>query len=121
MGKKMLTAVIILIALALAGNTQADALSIYDIQYTTDADGTSPQNGNIVDCAGGIVSHIRQGGRPRLVIQDPNYPDGWGAIQIKGWTSDAFNNIAVGDWISLTNVMVEENKGTTIHFTIPAK
>ena len=113
MRKKMLTAAIIVIALASAGYAQADALSIYDIQYTTDADGISSQNGNIVDCMGGIVIHIREGGRPRLVIQDPNYPDGWGAIQIKGWTSDAFNNITIGDWISLTNVMVEENQGTT--------
>lgn len=113
MRKKMLTATIILIALASAGNAQADALSIYDIQYTTEADGISPQNGNIVDCIGGIVIHIRPSSRPRLVIQDPNYPDGWGAIQIKGWKSDAFKNITIGDWISLTNVMVEENKGTT--------
>jgi hypothetical protein len=113
MGKKMLTAVIILIVFTMAGYAQADALSIYDIQYITDADGTSPQNGNIIDCTGGIVTHIRPGGRPRLVIQDPNKSDGWSAIQIKGWTSDAFNNITIGDWISLTNVMVEENKGTT--------
>ena len=113
MRKKMLTATIILIALASAGNAQADALSIYDIQYTTEDDGISPQNGNIVDCIGGIVIHIRPSSRPRLVIQDPNYPDGWGAIQIKGWKSDAFKNITIGDWISLTNVMVEENKGTT--------
>ena len=109
MGKKMLTAVIILTALVLVDHAQADALSIYDIQYTIEADGISPQNGNIIDCTGGIVMHIREGGRPRLAIQDPNYPDGWGAIQIKGWTSDAFNNITIGDWISLTNVMVEEN------------
>lgn len=113
MEKKMLTAAIILTALVLAGYAQADALSIYEIQYTTDADGTSPQNGNIVDCIGGTVIHIRPSSKPRLVIQDPNYPDGWGAIQVKGWTSDAFNNITIGDWISLTNVMVEENKGTT--------
>ena len=113
MEKKMLTAAIIVAALGLAGYSQAYALSIYEIQYTTDSEGTSPQNGNVVDCTGGIVIHIRPGGRPRLVMQDPNYPDGWGAIQVKGWTSDAFINIAIGDWISLTNVMVEENKGTT--------
>lgn len=113
MEKKMLTAAIIVAALGLAGYSQAYALSINEIQYTTDSEGTSPQNGNVVDCTGGIVIHIRPGGRPRLVIQDPNYSDGWGAIQVKGWTSDAFNNIAIGDWISLTNVMVEENKGTT--------
>ena len=113
MEKKMLTAAIIVAALGLAGYSQAYALSIYEIQYTTDSEGTSPQNGNVVDCTGGIVIHIRPGGRPRLVMQDPNYPDGWGAIQVKGWTSDAFINIAIGDWIYLTNVMVEENKGTT--------
>ena len=113
MEKKMFTALIILSVLVSAEYAQADILSIYEIQYTTDAEGASPQNGNIIDCTGGIVTHIRPGGRPRLVIQDPNYSDGWGAIQVKGWTSDAFNNINIGDWISLTNVMVEENVGTT--------
>jgi hypothetical protein len=113
MGKKMLTAAMIVAALGLAGYAKADALSIYEIQYTTDSEGASPQNGNIVDCSGGIVTHIRPGGRPRLVIQDPNYSEGWGAIQVKGWTSDAFDGVATGDWVSLTNVMVEENAGTT--------
>jgi hypothetical protein len=113
MEKKILTAAIILTALISAKYAQADALSIYEIQYTTAVDGASPQNGNIVDCKGGIVTHIRSGGRPRLVIQDPNYSEGWGAIQVKGWTSDTFDNINIGDWISLTNVLVEENAGTT--------
>jgi hypothetical protein len=92
---------------------QANALSIYEIQYTVDANGVSPQNGNIVDCLGGIVTFKRSGGRPRLVLQDPNNPDGWGAIQVKGWSSDAFDNVAAGDWISLTNVLVEDFQGTT--------
>jgi len=113
MKKKILATAIILILFVSTEHTQADALSIYEIQFTTDADGTSPQNGNIVDCTGGIVTHIRSGGRPRLIIQDPNYSDGWGAIQVKGWASDAFNNIVIGDWVSLTNVLVEENRGTT--------
>lgn len=111
--KKMLIATIFSTLLALVGYVQADALSIYEIQYTTDANGVSDQNGNIIECSGGIVTHIRSGGRPRLVIQDPNQSDGWGAIQVKGWTSDAFDNVAIGDWISLTNVLVEENAGTT--------
>jgi hypothetical protein len=113
MKKKILATAIILILFVSTEYTQADALSIYEIQFTTDADGTSPHNGNIVDCTGGIVTHIRSGGRPRLIIQDPNYSDGWGAIQVKGWASDAFNNIVIGDWVSLTNVLVEENRGTT--------
>jgi hypothetical protein len=93
---------------------QAAELSIYDIQYTADPNGESPQNGNIVDCTGGIVTHKSPSGRPRLVIQDPAYPDGWGAIQVKDlFGIGVFDDVNVGDWISLTNVLVEEFKGTT--------
>ena len=102
------------IALAPAGSAQADELSIYEIQYTADANGTSPQHGNIVDCLGGIVTHKPPTGRPRLIIQDPNYPDGWGAIQVKDlYSTGVFIDVNIGDWISLTNVEVEDNKGTT--------
>jgi hypothetical protein len=113
MGKKMLTAVIIITILIVVEYVQANTFSIYEIQHTTDPNGMSPQNGNIVNCTGGIVTHIRSGGRPRLIIQDPNQSNGWSAIQVKGWTSDAFDNIVIGDWVSLTNVLIEENKGTT--------
>lgn len=93
----------------------AAALSIYDIQYTTDPAGDSPQNGNVVDCLGGIVTHKYPGSKPKLTIQNPNNPDGWGAIQIKDWTTGAlFDNVAAGDWISLTNVLVEEYRGNTL-------
>jgi len=94
-------------------NTLAEPLSIYEIQCTTDANGTSEQHGIIVDCLGGIVTHKREGGRPRLVLQDPNYPDGWSAIQVKGWARDAFDDVNIGDWVSVINVLVEDNKGTT--------
>jgi hypothetical protein len=95
-------------------NALAQPLSIYEIQYTTDPNGTSPLHGNIIDCIGGIVTHIPPRGRPRLVIQDPNYPDGWGAIQVKDlYSTGVFADINVGDCVSLTNVEVEDNKGTT--------
>lgn len=106
------TAIIVAVA-GLVGLVQANALSIYEIQYTNDANGVSLQNGHVVDCLGGIVTHIRSGGRPRLILQDPNNPAGWGAIQVKGWSNDAFGNVAVGDWVALTNVRVEDYKGTT--------
>jgi len=93
--------------------SQAVGLSIYEIQYTDDPNGVSPQNGNLVDCLGGIVTHKRSGGRPRLVLQDPNHPAGWGAVQVKGWSREAFDGVAVGDRVSLTNVLVEDFKGTT--------
>ncbi|MBN1804264.1 MAG: hypothetical protein JW837_03345 [Sedimentisphaerales bacterium] len=113
MEKKMLTTVSILTVFIISGHVQANALSIYEIQYTIDPNGMSPQDGNIIDCTGGIVVHKTQGSRPRLAIQDPNDPKGWGAIQVKGWTSDVFDGIAIGDRISLNNVLVEDYKGTT--------
>jgi hypothetical protein len=94
--------------------TQAAELSIYDIQYTSEPNGESPQNGIIVDCTGGIVTHKAPTGKPRLIIQDPVYPDGWGAIQVKDlFGTEVFTDVNVGDWISLTNVLVEEYKGST--------
>lgn len=106
--------IIMITTLVPVGSAQAAELSIYDIQYTTDANGTSPQHGNVVDCLGGIVTHKPPTGRPRLIIQDPNYPDGWGAIQVKDLHSTGvFTDVNVGDWVSLTNVEVEDNKGTT--------
>ena len=93
---------------------QAAELSIYDIQYTDDPNGESPQNGSIIDCTGGIVTHKPSTGRPRLIVQNPSYPEGWGAIQAKDlFGTGFFADVNVGDWISLTNVLVEENKGTT--------
>jgi len=104
---------LIISILGLAGPVRAAALSIYEIQYTTDANGISPQHGNVVDCLGGIVIHKRGGGRPRLVLQDPNYTTGWGAIQVKAWSYGAFDDVAIGDWVSLANVEVDDYKGTT--------
>lgn len=96
------------------GSIQAVELSIFDIQYTTDPNGASPYNGMIIDCTGGIVTHKPPTGRPRLIIQDPAYPEGWGAIQVKDlFSTGIFADVNVGDWISLTNVLVEENVGTT--------
>lgn len=93
---------------------QATEFSIFDIQYTNDPNGDSPHNGSIIDCTGGIVTHKPPTGRPRLIIQDPAYVEGWGAIQVKDLLGTGiFSDVNVGDWISLTNVLVEENKGTT--------
>jgi len=114
MKSKILVMMISLLAIGFVNKANAELLSIYQIQYTADANGISPENGNIVDCLGGIVTYKKTGGRPRLVIQDPNYLDGWSAIQVKDlFSTGIFDDINVGDWISLTNVLVEENKGTT--------
>jgi len=110
----IMTIIMMTIALAPAGQTQAEELSIYEIQYTADPNGASSRHGNIVDCLGGIVTHKPPTGRPRLIIQDPNYHDGWGAIQVKDlFSTGVFIDVNIGDWVSFTNVEVEDNKGTT--------
>ncbi len=107
----MITAAI----LGLVGPVQGSALSIYEIQYTTDVNGTSPQNGNVVDCLGGIVIHKSAPPlRPKLTLYDPNYPEGWGGIMAKDlYSTGVFDDVNVGDWVSFTNVEVEDFKGTT--------
>ena len=91
----------------------ADLLAIREIQFTESPDGASAYNGQVVDCAGGVVVTKVAGSRPRLFLQDPNALDGWGGIQVKGWTSDAFVDVNMGDWVQLERVFVEEYRGTT--------
>ena len=99
---------------AAAQQAGAQALTIYQIQYTQDPLGASPQASQIVDCAGGIV--MAKYGGFKLTLQDPAYPDGWGGIQIKDWTVDLelFDGVEVGDRVSLANVFVEEYRGNTL-------
>lgn len=113
MKSRMLMVMISILTLVLIGFANAEPLSIYQIQYTPDANGISPEDGSILDCLGGIVTHKAPGKRPRLVVQDANENRGWNAIQVKGWVSDAFDSINVGDQVSFHNVLVEEYKGTT--------
>jgi hypothetical protein len=120
---KLTTAVTGLVLMALATSTAwaeatTNGLTIYQIQSTTIDGDASYYNyatyGQPVDCAGGIVTFIRGGPRPRLLLQDPAYPDGWGGIQVKDMLNvGAFNGVQVGDWVELTNVEVEEYRGTT--------
>ena len=89
--------------------------TIYEIQYTPDPDGASPLDGQLINCIGGVVVHKFERSVPRLVLQDPNHPDGWGAIQIKDRynITSYFDGIAVGDWVRVDNIKIEEYRGTT--------
>lgn len=104
-----------------------DELTIYDIQFnTSDGDASfyaSDPAGvpDLYDCPGGVVIGKFRGFKPRIILQDPSRSDGWGAIQVKDWIyhSDAqewelYDNVELGDWVSLTNVWVEESRGTTM-------
>ncbi len=114
MKRTKLMIMIIVTILGSVGLVQASALSIYEIQYTTDANGTSGQHGNLVDCVGGIVIHKSSSARTKLTLYDPANPDGWGGIMAKDrYGVGAFADVNVGDWVSFTNVEVEDFKGTT--------
>ena len=91
-----------------------EPLTIYEIQSNTvDGDATAYQ-GQVIDCTGGIVVGKFPGTRPRLVLQHPDHPEGWGGIQVKDWTvGNLYDHVEIGDWVSLTNVLVEEFVGTT--------
>ncbi|MFO7899750.1 MAG: PEP-CTERM sorting domain-containing protein [Planctomycetota bacterium] len=107
------------LAICAALCTTATALSIYDVQYVdlaVDPAGNSPYDGQVIDCDGGIVVHKFPGWKPKLTLQDPSHPDGWGGIAIKDWTAgkDLFNAVAVGDRVSFTGVTVEEYRGNTL-------
>lgn len=115
MGRTILTIFIATIIIpGLVQNSRADELTIFDIQYTEDINGISPQNGNVIDCTGGVVIFKPPSGRPRLIIQDPNNPEGWGTIQVKDlYYAGVFEDVNVGDRVSFTNVLVEEYRGNT--------
>ena len=94
------------------------AYSISEIQYTTSPTGESPlddpNSDVVIDCFGGVVTMKFEGSRPRVVLQDPNDATGWGGIQVKDWTGTLFGNVNVGDWVSVSNVLLQEYRGTTM-------
>lgn len=95
------------------GVAQASTLTIHDIQSNTSDGDASIYNGQIHDVTGGIVTHIWQGWKPRAYLQDPAYPQ-WGGIIVKDFEGGAFaNNVNVGDWVSLNDILIEEYRGTT--------
>jgi len=118
---KLLPLIIILILTGIFSPPPALAdpnqLTIYEIQYTTDPSGGSSYAGQVVNCRGGIVTQKFPGYRPKITLQDPNYPLGWGGIMVKDWLYPAFamfNAVQIGDWVSFQNVYVEEFRGNTM-------
>lgn len=110
---KLVRAAVVLALLA-GGAAMAQPLTIYEIQSNTSDGDASVYHLQVVDCVGGVVIANLYRTVPRLVLQDPNYPDGWAGIQVKDrYNTGAFDEVEVGDWVSLTNVEVEEFRGTT--------
>ena len=115
MEKKRRKALVMVLLLMLASASLAvvdPVLSIYDVQYTTDASGDSPYFGQRVNCAGGIVVNKWIGGQTKLPLYDPANSTGWGGIIAKTG-ADTFDAINVGDWVSFDDVLVDERSGNT--------
>jgi len=110
MKKMVLIVTIIVSMLALA--VEASPISIYDVQYTTDASGISPYVNQTVDCTGGIVINKWVGGSTKLTLCDPANPTAWGGIIAKALSGE-FDSVQVGDWVSFTGILVEEKSGNT--------
>ncbi len=93
---------------------RADTLSIYEIQSnTSDGDASTYDDGQIHDVLGGIVTHKWAGWQDRVYLQHPDYTDGWGGIVVKDWDGAVVNGVEIGDWVSFSNVRIQEYRGTT--------
>lgn len=80
----------------------ANIVSIYDIQYTTDVSGDSPENGNIVTTYGIVTGVIGFGAdADRFFIQDGD--GAWNGIYVyeNGYT------VALGDSVEVTGTVTE--------------
>ena len=60
------------------------ALTIHEIQSNTSDGDASVYDLQIVDCVGGVCCVRYEGTYPRLILQDPNSPDGWGRDRGQG-------------------------------------
>lgn len=114
---------VILLAIPLIVKGQVPTATIYDIQFTTSPDGAIDPNwvGKVINCTGGIVTALSNSTRPRIIIQDPNFPDAWGGIQAKDINYEGyFDGIQIGDNVRLYNVIAEDYRGTTFLELYPA-
>ncbi len=81
-------------------STTVPFVSVHDIQYTTDASGDSPYNGQTVK-TGGLVTAIEESGR--FFIQSG--PGAWDGI----FVYDTDQSVAVGDSVTFTANVSEYN------------
>jgi hypothetical protein len=119
MVKKMFIMIIVVTMSSLTASGAIPTLSIYQIQHTTNSDGTSNYDTQKINCEGGIVIHKWGDGRQRIVLYDPNNASEWGGIVAKGPNGQyPFNSVNLGDWVALGSVTVydwaNKSRGTTI-------
>ncbi len=98
--------------------SMAIEVTIYNLQYVSDLNDTnSPYNLQLVDCTGGIVtskSRKSVSSPWRITVQDVNEPNEWGGIHVKDLDgTGVLDTVSVGDEVYLSNMFVEEFRGTT--------
>lgn len=107
-------AVLALAWLLLPGRSAA--LTIDDVQQTDAAhDWESPYLGQTVEVTGGIVTYAAMPpGKAfaRVVVQDPSFAE-WAGVEIKILDGTPPSAFPVGSRVDLSNVCVDENRGTT--------
>ncbi|MGC9512826.1 MAG: T9SS type A sorting domain-containing protein [Fidelibacterota bacterium] len=104
--KKLLTVVLIAV---LAIPAFAQITPIRDIQYTTEASGDSPMNGQTVTISGIVTAEPYAYGNSYFFVQDDNAP--WSGIFVYDSAPDDIL-IAEGDSVTLTGT-IEEKYGMT--------
>ncbi|MCP4590705.1 MAG: PEP-CTERM sorting domain-containing protein [bacterium] len=112
--KHWLGMVLVVVALCgWGGAVHADNLSIHDVQFNTSDGDASVYDGQIHNVTGGIVTHVWRGFNDRVYLRDPAHST-WGAIVVKdGEDGELANNVNIGDWVSFSNIYVDESRGTT--------
>jgi hypothetical protein len=96
-----------------AGAVSADAVTIYDVQYSELPDYVSPLTGNTVTVTGGIVTNVFAGFRTRIVIQDPTLGPAWAGILVSCDAAAVAPAVQRGDQVDFIDVVVEEYRGNT--------
>jgi hypothetical protein len=94
----------------------AAALTIEDVQQTDAAHNwESPYLGQTIDVTGGIVTYAAMPpGKAfaRIVVQDPGLAE-WAGVEVKIFDGTPPSAFPVGSRVDLSNVCVDENRGTT--------
>ncbi len=98
---------------ALLACESATSLTIYDIQYSTGPDYTSPYVEQSVSVTGGVVTKVFVGGSTKIVIQDPTLGDAWAGVQLVFSNPGQAAGIVRGDQIDVVGGIVAEYRGNT--------
>lgn len=115
MNRKLRLTVFVVLILTAITFAETETYNVYEVQYNPADPNYSSLENEVIHFEGGIVIHKFPGNIPRVILSDPNYPDGWGAIQVRDRElGELYDSVNAGDWVSLHNVTVVERWGNTM-------